>query len=189
MRTCTVTPGGKTISKLRAPKDWQFTPEQLTPIIAAKHPGAYLSRVTLINGSEGTSSRARIGLEYARGTGPAAVFVKSQGDIWHRLLHFMTGNLYREALLDGSGVTVPVEHPAEYFGQVDRARLNELVIMEDLCERGVTLHDATQPVSVEAVALGLRALPGSTAPSGLSPPRASLRLTGWKHGGRHLASA
>ena len=146
------------MSTLRAPKDWQFTPEQLTQIIAARHPGARLSRVALLDGSDGTSSRARIGLEYAEGTGPAAVFAKSQGDIWHRLLHFMTGNLYREALLYGSGVTIPVEHPAEYFGQADRARLNELVIMEDLCERGATLHDASRPISVEAVAKGLRGL-------------------------------
>ncbi|MGE3691892.1 MAG: phosphotransferase [Novosphingobium sp.] len=149
---------GNTFARLRPPRDWQFTPEQLTPIIAARHPGTRLSRVSLLDGSDGTSSRARIGLEYDQGKGPAAVFVKSQGDIWHRLLHFMTGNLYREALLYGSGVTIPIEHPAEYFGQADRARLNELVIMEDLSERHVTLHDATRIISVEAVADGLREL-------------------------------
>lgn len=153
-----MTPGGKPISTLRPKANWQFTPEQLNPIIAARHPGARLSRVSLLGGTDGTSSRARIGLEYAQGTGPAAVFVKSQGDVWHRLLHFMTGNLYREALLYGSGVTIPVEHPAEYFGQADRARLNELVIMEDLSQREVTLHDATRPIGVEAVADGLRGL-------------------------------
>jgi hypothetical protein len=150
-----VSPGGTTTFALRAPKNWNFTPEQLTPIIAARHPGARLSRVSLLGGTDGTSSRARIGLEYAEGSGPAAVFAKSQGDVWHRLLHFMTGNLYREALLYASGVTIPVEHPAEYFGQADRARLNELVIMEDLCERNVTLHDATRPIGVDAVAQGL----------------------------------
>ncbi len=152
----TVAVNGK--SRLRIPANWQFTPEQLTPIIAARHPGARLSRVSLLDGSDGTSSRAMLGLEYAEGTGPAAVFAKTQGDIWHRLLHFMTGNLYREALLYSSGVTIPVEHPAEYFGQVDRLRLNELVIMEDLSARGVTLHDATRRLSVEEIAEGLRGL-------------------------------
>jgi len=140
------------------PSDWQFTPEQLTPIVARKHPGACLRRVTLLDGSDGTSSRARIGLEYASGDGPAALFAKTQGDIWHRLLHFMTGNLYREARLYASGATIPIEHPAEYFGQVDRLRLNELVIMEDLTPRNVKLHDATKQVSVDEVARGLAAL-------------------------------
>lgn len=143
---------------LRIPKDWQFTPAQMTSIIARRHPGAQISRVTILDGSDGTSSRARLGLEYSQGQGPSSVFAKTQGDIWHRLLHFMTGNLYREARLYASGVNIPIEHPAEYFGQVDRLRLNELVVMEDLSPRGVTLFDATKYVSVDEVASGLRAL-------------------------------
>lgn len=143
---------------LRIPGDWRFTPDQLTPIIAARHPGARLSAVRVLDGSDGTSSRARIGLDYAEGSGPAAVFAKTQGDVWHRLLHFMTGNLYREARLYASGVTIPVEHPAEYHGQVDRARLNELVIMEDLGARGAVYHDATRPMTAEQASKGLAGL-------------------------------
>lgn len=146
------------MTALRIPDKWQFTPEQLTPIIAARHPGARLSGVSLLDGSDGTSSRARLGLMYDQGTGPVAVFAKTQGDIWHRLLHFMTGNLYREARLYASGVTIPVEHPAEYCGQVDRLRLNELVIMEDLTARYAVLHDATRRLEAETVADGLRGL-------------------------------
>jgi hypothetical protein len=143
---------------LKIPKNWQFTAEQLTPIIARRHPGARLRRVSVLEGSDGTSSRARLALEYAQGSGPASVFAKTQGDVWHRLLHFMTGNLYHEARLYAAGEEIPIEHPAAYFGQVDRLRLNELVIMEDLSPRGVTLNDATKAISIDAVADGLRGL-------------------------------
>ena len=147
-------------TSFRIPADWSFTPDQLTPLIAQRYPGARLSDVTLLEGSDGTSSRAKLGLRYAEGTGPAAVFAKTQGDIWHRLLHFMTGNLYREALLYGSGIELPIEHPAPICGLVDRARLNELVIMEDLTPRQPSLFDATRRIAPDDVAAGLRALAG-----------------------------
>lgn len=146
------------MSESRIPSNWQFTPQWLTPIIARHYPGARLSQVRLLDGSDGTSSRARFGLEYAEGSGPDAVFAKTEGDWAHRLLHVMTGNLYREALLFTSGVELPVEHPEVYHGAVDRLRFNELVIMEDLTPRSVILNDATRPLSVDDVANGLRGL-------------------------------
>ena len=146
------------VEKLRIPSNWQFTPEFMTHVVAAQHPGARVSEVSLLNGSDGTSSRALLGLKYAEGSGPGALFVKTQGDWKHRLLHVMTGNLYRESLMYGSGVAIPVEHPRPYFGGVDRLRLNDLVMMEDLSPRNVTLNDATKPLSVENVASGLRGL-------------------------------
>ena len=140
------------------PRSWQLTPEWLTPIIARRYPGARVSRVGLLEDSDGTSSRARFQVEYSEGSGPATIFAKTQGDWGHRLLHWMTGNLYREALLYGSGVTLPVEHPQPLHGAVDRLRLNEVVVMEDLSHRGFTPNDATKPLSVEAVSNGLREL-------------------------------
>jgi len=124
------------------PQNWQFTPEQMTEIIAAKYPGAQVSDVRLLDGSDGTSSRARLGLQYAQGSGPESVFAKTEGDIKHRLLHLLTGNLFREALMCGSGVPLPVEHPNPIHGSVDRLRRNQLVIMEDVSTRGVTLNDS-----------------------------------------------
>ena len=146
------------VEKLRIPSNWQFSPEFMTRVIEQQHPGARVSEVNLLSGSDGTSSRALIGLKYAEGAGPATLFAKTQGDWSHRLLHVMTGNLYREALMYGSGVPIPVEHPRPYFGGVDRLRLNDLVMMEDLSPRNVTLNDATTPLSVEAAASGLRGL-------------------------------
>jgi len=142
----------------KIPQNWQFTPEWMTPIIAREHPGARLSKVTHVGGSEGTSSRARFELEYAAGTGPRAVFAKTQGDWLHRLLHVMTENLYQEGQLYASGVQLPLEYPKPVYGVVDKLRLNYLAIMEDLSPRGVVLHDATKPLSVDAVASGLRGL-------------------------------
>jgi len=142
----------------KIPRNWQFTPEWMTPIIAHRYPGARLSKVRLLEGSEGTSSRARFELEYSAGSGPQAVFAKTQGDWLHRLLHVMTGNLYQEGLLYGSGLQLPLEYPKPVYGAVDRLRLNYLAIMEDLGPRGVVLKDATKPVTVDDVASGLRGL-------------------------------
>ena len=142
----------------RIPPGWRFTPEWLSPLIAGRYPGARLADVQLLDGTDGTSSRARFGLKYADGAGPETVFAKTQGDWGHRFLHLMTGNLYREALLYGSGVPLPLEHPEPIHGSVDRLRLNELVIMEDLTPRGVIINDATRPLSVDQVASGLRGL-------------------------------
>lgn len=142
----------------KIPRNWQFTPEWMTPIIAQRYPGARLSKVRLVDGSEGTSSRARFELEYAEGSGPEAVFAKTQGDWLHRLLHVLTENLYQEGELYGSGLQLPLEYPKPVYGAVDRLRLNYLAIMEDLSPRGVILNDATKPVSVDDVASGLRGL-------------------------------
>jgi hypothetical protein len=145
-------------SRVRIPNDWKFTPEEMTSILSSKYPGSEVSSVRLIDGSDGTQSRARIGLTYAKGSGPDSVFVKTEGDHWHRVLHLFTGNLYREALMYGSEVELPLEHPMPIYGSVDRARLNQLVVMEDLTPRSAILNDATEPLSVDDVAKGLRGL-------------------------------
>lgn len=148
----------KTRGESLFPRSWQFSPDQMTTILSREFPGVRVSRVELLDGSDGTSSRARLGVEYAEGAGPESVFAKTQGDFSHRFLHLMTGNLYREALLYGSGIALPLEHPRPYHGSVDRLRLNELVVMEDLTPRGVVLFDATKRLGVDDVASGLRGL-------------------------------
>lgn len=151
-------PLGHSIFRSPIPRNWEFTPEQMTSIVAGKHPGAGISSVRYVGGSDGTSSRARFELEYSKGSGPATLFAKTKGDWFHRCLHLMTGNAFIEARLFTSGIALPLEHPLVYHAVVDRPRLNDMVVMEDLTQRNVTLNDATRPLSVDNVANGLRGL-------------------------------
>jgi|ERR1035437_3176086 hypothetical protein len=140
------------------PRDWKVTPEWMTMALAAQHPDARVSRVTLVDRSDGTSSRARFEMAYSAGTGPRTVFAKSKGKWLRRGLHAMTSNAFIEGRLYESGVDLSLEHPVFYYGAVDTWRLNDLIVMEDVCERGAVLNDATTPLSAEAVARGLQGL-------------------------------
>jgi hypothetical protein len=73
-------------------------------------------------------------------------------------VHLRNGNLFNEARLFASGVTLGVDHPIVYKSIVDRLRLDFLLVMEDLTQRGADPRDATRPMSVEQVADGLRGL-------------------------------
>jgi hypothetical protein len=130
----------------------------MTHALAGRHPDARVDRVTLVDRSDGTSSRARFEMEYSKGTGPRTVFAKSKGNWLRRGLHAMTSNAFIEGRLYESRLDLPLEHPVFYYGAVDTWRLNDLIVMEDVCERGATLNDATTPLTAEAVSAGLQGL-------------------------------
>ena len=73
-------------------------------------------------------------------------------------MHLRNGNLFNEARLFASGVSIPVDHPRVYKSIVDWLRLDFLLVMEDLTHRGADPRDATRPMTVEQVADGLRGL-------------------------------
>jgi hypothetical protein len=142
----------------RIPTQWtQVTPDWMTSAIASHHPQAKVGEVTLLNVDDGTNRRARFGLHYAAGSGPASVFLKAHAAA-HRVVHLRNGNLFNEARLFASGVALPVDHPLVYKSIVDYLRLDFLLVMEDLTRRGADPRDATRPMSVEQVAHGLRGL-------------------------------
>jgi hypothetical protein len=130
----------------------------MTRVIAAAHPGAVVTEVARVGGSDGTSSRAVLALTYGAGGGPATVFAKTKGGPLRRLFQWMTDNAFIEGRLALSGAALPIEHPTFYAGVVDRWRLNDMVVMDDVTLRGAVLNDATRPLSVEEVADGLRGL-------------------------------
>jgi hypothetical protein len=142
----------------RIPRDWDVSAEWMTEVVAARHPGAVVSKVDRVGGSDGTSSRAVLELTYASGEGPPTVFAKTKGDPLRRTFQWMTQNAFIEGRLAQSGVALPVEHPHFYAGLVDRARLNDMVVMEDVSQRDAVLNDATTPLSVDEVASGLQGL-------------------------------
>ena len=129
----------------------------MTAAIASHHPDARVADVAILTIDDGTNRRARFGLSYASGSGPASVFLKAHAP-GHRIVHLRNGNLFNEARLFASGVTLPVDHPLVYKSIVDYLRLDFLLVMEDLTRRGADPRDATRPMTVEQVAHGLRGL-------------------------------
>jgi hypothetical protein len=142
----------------RIPRRWDVSPAWMTQVVSAVHPGALITDVAQVSGSEGTSSRAVLQLTYGAGSGPATLFAKTKGDPLRRLFQWMTDNAFIEGRLALSGAPLPIEHPRFYTGAVDRLRLNDMVVMEDVNQRGAVLNDATRPLSVDEVANGLRGL-------------------------------
>ena len=131
----------------------------MTSALSEVLPSARVSDVTLVLRDDGTNRRARLGLTYAGGSGPATVFAKAESDApGRRQIHARNGNLFNEALLFRSGIDLPIEHPFAYATIVDEAALDYLIVMEDLAVRGADLRDAMRPYSVEQVARGLRGL-------------------------------
>jgi Phosphotransferase enzyme family len=143
---------------LKIPPRWEdVTSEWMTAAIASRCPGARVADVRLVTRDDGTNRRARFAMSYAAGSGPATVFVKAHSPR-HRWVHLRNGNLFNEARLFASGVSLPVDHPVVYQAIVDRLRLDFLLVMEDLTRRGADPRDATRPMNVDQVAHGLRGL-------------------------------
>lgn len=142
---------------MRIPADWSdITPEWMTAALADRWPGARVAEVNLVTRSDGTNRRARLGLTYASGSGPAAVFVKAEGD--HREVHAQNGNLYNEPDLYAAGVELPLDHPEPYAVLIDRDALDWLVVMEDVTARGADPRDSTRPLTVDQADDGVRGL-------------------------------
>ena len=142
------------------PATWDdVTPEWMTNIIAMVHPDARVGEVVLLLRDDGTNRRARFGLTYEAGDGPATVFAKAESDTpGRRQIHARNGNLFNEPLLFRSGVDLPIERPLAYAAIVDEAALDYVIVMEDLLARGADPRDATRPFEVDEVARGLRGL-------------------------------
>jgi hypothetical protein len=139
------------------PTSWaDVDPPWMTTVLAARFPGAEVVRVELLMGSDGSNRRARFGLSYASGAGPAVVFVKAEGD--HREVHARNGNLFNESKLYASGLPLPVDHPEPYGVIIDEDALDWLVVMEDVTTRGADPRDATRPYTPAQVTAAVRGL-------------------------------
>jgi len=143
---------------LRIPPDWDdVTQFWMTRVLSRDCPEAQVSAVKLLVRDDGTNRRAKFVLTYSEGSGPNVVFLKAHA-AHHRLVHLRNGNLFNEARLFTSGIDLPLDHPRVYFAKIDRLRLDFLLVMEDLTQRGADPRDATRPMTVEQVGHGLRAL-------------------------------
>ncbi|MGH3643743.1 MAG: phosphotransferase [Myxococcota bacterium] len=129
----------------------------MTAALAGHHPGATVEKVTVDLRDDGTNRRARLGLTYSAGSGPATVFVKAV-DPDHKAMIEMTSGLLHEPRLFESKVVLPLEHPLVYAALIDEAQNDFILVMEDLTARGADPRDATRPLTVEQAANGVRGL-------------------------------
>jgi hypothetical protein len=130
----------------------------MTGALATEFPGAVVDTVELGDVDDGTTSRTRARLTYRAGSGPASVFIKAQGRLDHRLVLAAIRGLRPEAWLFAAGEDLPLEVPKSYAGAVDAARLDTVVVIEDITARGGLPNVATEPLSPEQVADGLAGL-------------------------------
>lgn len=147
-----------TTLSLQVPKSWdEITPDWMSTALSNRHPGATVKDVTLELRDDGTNRRARLGLTYSAGSGPATVFVKA-ADPAHKDLIRMTSGMFHEPRLFISGVELPLEHPVVYAALIDEGDYDFVMVMEDLNARGADPRDATRPLTIEQAASGVRGL-------------------------------
>jgi len=143
---------------LNIPSTWEaVTPEWMTAALADAFPGAEVQEVGIELRDDGTNRRARLALSYARGSGPATVFVKAS-DPEHAAVNARMGGVFNEPRLFASGVPLPLDHPRVYFTLIDEPHLDFIMVMEDVLARGCDPRDATRPMTVDQVANGIRGL-------------------------------
>ncbi len=143
---------------LAIPGDWdEVTPAWMTGALARSFPGVVVDGVDLVLRDDGTNRRARFGLTYATGTGPATVFVKA-ADPAHTARNAETGGVLNEPRLFQAEPALGVDHPAVHHARIDAARLDFVLVMEDVTARGADPRDATRPMTVDQAANGLRGL-------------------------------
>ena len=145
-------------ASLSVPRTWDdITPEWMSAALAADFPGVAVDAVTVELRDDGTNRRARLGITYQAGDGPATVFVKA-ADAAHKALIRLTSGMFHEPRLFIFGVDLPLEHPFVYTALIDEADYDFVMVMEDLTARGADPRDGTRPMTVEQVATGVRAL-------------------------------
>lgn len=87
--------GGPEPKALPIPADWDdVTPAWMTVALASRHPGTEVGEVRLVLRDDGNNRRARFGVTYSAGTGPATVFCKAEGLGEHRVLHRNNGDAH-----------------------------------------------------------------------------------------------
>ena len=146
------------LSELSIPGGWdEITPAWMTDAISGHYPDAVVSGVEVVLRDDGTNRRARLGLTYSAGTGPATVFAKAV-DPAHAELVALTSGLYHEPGSFSSGVVLPLDHPTVYTAIIDEDASDFLMIMEDVVARGADPRDSTRPMTIDQVASGVRGL-------------------------------
>ena len=174
-------------ASLSVPKTWdEITPEWMSAALAADYPGVVVDGVSVELRDDGTNRRARLGVTYQAGSGPASVFVKA-ADPAHKAMIRLTSGMFHEPRLFTCGVDLPLEHPAVHAALIDEADYDFVMVMEDL-GRGEPIR-ATAPDRTQSRRSppGCVAWPGCTAGSGVTVCCVNPPSDGWSRSCRGAA--
>lgn len=140
------------------PTNWdEMTPAWMTAALAKDYPGVIVDEVIVQFRDDGTNRRARLGLSYSEGSGPATVFVKA-ADPDHKDLIRLTSGMFHEPRLFMANIDLALEHPIVHAAAIDEEAYDFVMVMEDLAARGADPRDSLRPLTPEQARSGVRAL-------------------------------
>jgi Phosphotransferase enzyme family len=130
-----------------------LTPEWLTSVLCAGHPGAHVERVYLGPGSNGSSARRALYVDYdaaGRAAGlPTHLFTKTTATYASRLMIGLTGAAATETeFYLKARPKLQINSPECYYAAHDPKTGRQLIILEDVVKtRGCTFPDARTPLT------------------------------------------
>ena len=128
-----------------------FTASWFTAALRGRYPGVEVSAFEVLEETTGVTTRHRVALDYAAGSGPRSVFVKTTTDATHDELFGA-----QEARLYTCGEQLPLEMPRCYASATDGDR--SVLVLEDLTGRDASMNLALTPFTVDAARSGLAGL-------------------------------
>ncbi|WP_319458122.1 MULTISPECIES: aminoglycoside phosphotransferase family protein [unclassified Mycobacterium] len=133
-------------AKTVPPSAESITPQWLTSALCSNIPGAQVVDVSVAGGSDGTSARRAITVEYnaaGREAGlPERLFSKSTATFGSRMLLGITGIAEGESVFYNlARPDLKLRSPNAYYSGYDAKSHRSLVLLEDLTTRGWTFPD------------------------------------------------
>ena len=130
-------------------------PDWMTAVLCRSVPGARVTKVTLGEADEGTSSRRAIYLEYneagARAGLPRSVFCKSSHSVLHRINLGLSGAAFSEVTFYNTlRPLVEVDAPEPYFANFDPETFNSIIVLRNM-EEEVEFCRHWTPISREQI--------------------------------------
>jgi hypothetical protein len=131
------------------PSAESITPEWLTWALCRDVPGAFVSGIGVVGGSDGTSSRRALRVSYSAAGDeaglPTRLFSKSAATLASRLLLGVTDIAEGESTFyNHVRPGLELRSPRAYYSGFDPRTHRALVLLEDLDERGWTFPDPQQ---------------------------------------------
>lgn len=152
----------------------EITPAWLSAALSVRHSGTEVGAIRFSNRRDGTSTSARLEVDYARpGSLPDTLYVK--GGFVEAMRRRVWAGLEVEArffadVAPGLRINIPRAH----FAGVDAGNRQAIVILEDMAVRNVRFGHATRPIDADAMARLMELLADMHAQWWQSPRLATL---------------
>lgn len=129
-----------------------ISPQWLGAALSVRHPGTAVTAVRLGNRRDGTSTSARLEVDY-REPGPLPDTLYIKGGFVETMRRRVWAGLEVEArFYSDVAPDLRINLPRSYFAGVEPDARQAIVVLEDLGRRGVTFGHATRPIAAESMA-------------------------------------